>query len=80
MTIYRTADTYRAWTPARFRQSSPSMVLVRVRKRSGIHQFIDVSDEISQFLTSPRNSAIYIIFQSIGKPDRICRQSERKSP
>jgi hypothetical protein len=62
MTIYRTADTYRAWTPARFRQSSPSMVLVRVRKRSGIHQFIDVSDEIPQFLTSPRNSAIYIIF------------------
>ena len=80
MTIYRTADTCRAWTAARFRKSSSSMVFVRVRKRPGIYQFIDVSDEIPQFLTSPDNSAIYIIFLSIGKPDRICRQSERKAP
>ena len=34
MTIYRTADTYRAWTPVRFRQSSPSMVFVRVSQET----------------------------------------------
>jgi len=38
---------------------------VRVGKRPGIHQFIDVSDEIPQFLTSPRNSAIYILKASV---------------
>jgi hypothetical protein len=43
------------------------MVFVRVRKRPGIHQFFDASDEIPQFLTSPDKSAVYI-FLSIGKP------------
>jgi hypothetical protein len=55
------------------------MVFVRVRKRPSIDQFIDVSDEIPQFLTSQDKSAGYI-FLSSGKPDRTCRQSERKSP
>jgi hypothetical protein len=41
------------------------VVFARVHERPDAPQFIDVSDEIPQFLTSPRNSAIYILKASV---------------
>src|SRR5258708_2460188 len=66
VTISRTPDTYRALV------DRPSLlfsfdVLARVHERSDrTDQSIDVSDEIPEFLTNPRISAIYT-FEKAGK-------------
>src|ERR1700731_305366 len=53
-------------SPRAARSGDPTNRVVRVRKRPSIDRFIDVSDEIPPFLTSPDKSAAYALKASVG--------------
>ena len=63
---FRNREPSRA-SRSRSHRSSPAMLLARVQEGPHrTHHSIDVSDEIPEFLTSPRTSSIYTI-EKVGK-------------